>query len=73
MDSFCLCGLSSHSCLRLASPGPHICRSRTHLKMINYDSSFSNRLLHERPADAGLAWIEYDWRESDRIGAVSGL
>lgn len=32
--------------------------------MINYDSSFSNRLLHERPADlVGLAWLE-----SNRIG-----
>lgn len=61
--------ISSHSCLQLASPGPHISRSRTRLKMINYDSSFSDRLLHERPADlVGLAWLESNRIGVNRIG-----
>lgn len=37
--------------------------------MINYDSSFSNRLLHERPADlVGLAWLESNMIGVNRIG-----
>lgn len=61
--------ISSHSYLQLASPGPHICRSRTRLKMINYDSSFSNRLSHKRPADlVGLAWLESKGIGVNRIG-----
>lgn len=47
---------SSHSCLQLALLGPHICRSRTRPKTINYDFRFSNQLLHERMVDLfGLA------------------